>query len=250
MITSKSNKQLKDIRKLMESAKARKEQNLFVVEGLRIVREVPQNLLEKVYYSESFFNSCKKSLFSGEEGKDFDIVTDEIFKGLSDTVNPQGILALVRQPKYDLKELLGGKILILDDIQDPGNLGTMIRTSEAAGVSGIIMSNGCADIFNPKVIRSTMGSIFRVPFLKVDLLNTIGELKKEGYTVYGAALDGAVFYNEIQYGRKPAIIIGNEGNGISKEVLALTDQRIKIPMAGKVESLNAAISAAVILYQV
>ena len=248
MIVSKSNKQLKDIKKLMDSSKARKEQKLFVVEGLRMTREVPDSLLEKIYYSESFFYSCDKALVKGEEGKDYEIVSDEIFKSLSDTVTPQGILGIVKQPTYELKDVLGGKILVLDDIQDPGNLGTMIRTSEAAGVSGVIMSAGCADIFNPKVIRSTMGSIFRVPFMKADLLKAIEELKKEGYTVYGAALDGAVFYNEIKYGEKSAVVIGNEGNGISAKVLDAVDQKIKIPMAGKVESLNAAISAAVILY--
>ncbi|MCQ2530929.1 MAG: RNA methyltransferase [Lachnospiraceae bacterium] len=249
MIVSKSNKQLKDIKKLMDSAKARKEQKLFVVEGLRMTREVPETLLEKLYYSESFFASYDKALVKGEEGKDYEIVSDEIFKSLSDTVTPQGILGIVKQPEYQLKDVLGGKILVLDDIQDPGNLGTMIRTSEAAGVTGVIMSAGCADIFNPKVIRSTMGSIFRVPFLKADLLKVLEELKKEDYTVYGAALDGAVFYNEIQYGEKSAVVIGNEGNGISAKVLDAVDQKIKIPMAGKVESLNAAISAAVILYQ-
>ncbi len=249
MIVSKSNKQLKDIKKLMDSAKARKEQKLFVVEGLRIVREVPENLLEKIYFSESFYGTCDKSLVKGEEGRNYEIVSDEVFKSISDTVTPQGILAVVKQPEYELKDLVGGKLLVLDDIQDPGNLGTMLRTSEAAGVSGVIMSQGCADLFNPKVIRSTMGSVFRVPFLKANLIKTLGQLKKEGYRVYGAALDGAVFYNEISYGEKSAVVIGNEGNGISKEVLAAVDQKIKIPMAGKVESLNAAISAAVILYQ-
>ncbi|MCQ2513163.1 MAG: RNA methyltransferase [Lachnospiraceae bacterium] len=252
MIVSKSNKQLKDIKKLMDSSKARKEQKLFVVEGLRMTREVPEHLLEKIYYSESFFASslsvatCEKK---GEEGKDYEIVSDEIFKGLSDTVTPQGILGIVKQPEYQLKDAFGGKILILDDIQDPGNLGTMIRTSEAVGVTGVIMSTGCAVIFNPKVIRSTMESIFRVPFLKADLRKAIDALQKEGYTVYGAALDGAVFYNEITYGEKNAVVIGNEGNGISEKVLDAVDYKIKIPMAGKVESLNAAISAAVILYQ-
>ncbi len=249
MITSKSNRQLKEIKKLMDFAKERKEQKLFVVEGLRMTREVPNHLLEKVYFSESFFESCDKVFVKGEEGKDYDIVSDEIFKSLSDTVTPQGILAVVKQPEYQLKDVQGGKILVLDDIQDPGNLGTMIRTSEAAGVSGIVMSAGCADIFNPKVIRSTMGSIFRVPFIKADLLKAITQMKQEGYTVYGAALDGAVFYNKIAYGEKSAVVIGNEGNGISAKVLDAVDTKIKIPMAGKVESLNAAISAAVILYQ-
>ena len=160
----------------------------------------------------------------------------------------------MKQPEYLLKGLREGDtnetctILLLDDIQDPGNLGTMFRTAEAAGVSGIIMSNGCADIFNPKAIRSTMGSIYRVPFIVDELVPAIENLKMDGFCVYGAALEEAVPFREVEYPLHRAIVIGNEGKGISTSVLNSVSERIKIPMKGKVESLNAAVSCAVLLF--
>lgn len=220
----------------------------FAVEGVRIVREAPPEIVEQLFLSESLAaaGTFQTDAYSGVE-----IVTDEVFQSLSDTVTPQGVLAVVRQPSYTLdlsiyKERC--RILLLDGIQDPGNLGTMIRTAEAAGTDMVIMSEDCADIFNPKVIRSTMGSIFRVPFLIDDLVSLIEILNAEGVTVYGAALEDAENFEEVSFEEKAAVVIGNEGNGISKGVLNSVRRRIRIPMKGKVESLNAAVSAALILY--
>lgn len=248
MITSKSNAKIKEIRKLRSSAKARRQKGEFVVEGLRIVKEVPAELLEELYVSEHF---ADKAL--SEEGfLKAEVVADDVFRFLADTVTPQGILAVVRRPAFreEISSYIksDARILLLDDVQDPGNLGTIVRTAEAAGVDLVILSEGCADLFNPKVIRSTMGSIFRVPHLTRDLVSAIDELKAAGVSVYGAALEKAVDFRTVSFSGKTALIIGNEGNGISADVLNLTDQRIKIPMAGKVESLNAAVSTAVLLY--
>ena len=243
MITSKNNTQIRNVRKLIESAKERKERKLFVVEGKRLVLEAPPAWVEQVFLSESFYSFGKTDL---RMFKKIEVVSDAVFKSISGTVHPQGILAVVRKPEYVLKGLHEDALhkegsctlLLLDDIQDPGNLGTILRTAEAAGVSGVIMSPGCADVFNPKAIRSTMGSIFRVPFVVDELVST----------VYGAALDEAVSFREVEYPPLRAVVIGNEGRGISTSVLNSVSGRIRIPMQGKVESLNAAVSCAVILF--
>ena len=250
MITSKNNNQIKKIKKLLSSAKERRVKGLFVIEGIRLVNEAPVELVEQLFLSESLY---KSGAFETEDYDHVEIVSDEVFQSVSDTVSPQGVLALVRQPSWTLDPSgLGDdcRILMLDDIQDPGNLGTMIRTAEASGVTTVIMSEGCVDIFNPKVIRSTMGSIFRVPFVIDDLVSVIEALKAEGVVVYGAALEDAIDLRELEEPEKLAIVIGNEGNGISKSVLNAVSGRVRIPMEGQVESLNAAVSAAIILYHV
>ena len=247
MITSKTNPHIKQVKQLVTSAKARRESGLFVVEGDRIVSEVPVESIRYLYVSENHEKHFDLSAFPR-----YEVVGDEAFKAMSDTVNPQGVLAVLRQPVYKTEDLIKSKdnslYLILDDIRDPGNLGTMIRTAEAAGVRAVLMSPGCADIFNPKVIRSTMGSIFRVPFVSCELVPAIEKLKNRNVTVYGAALEGSVSYKDVQYKGSCAFVIGNEANGISPEVLKSVSEKIFIPMEGKVESLNAAISAAVLLF--
>ncbi|MBR2696485.1 MAG: RNA methyltransferase [Parasporobacterium sp.] len=248
MISSKNNSKIKGIKKLLSSAKERRVRGLFVIEGIRLVKEAPPEMVEQLYLSESLFRS---GTFETDFYNNMEVVSDEVFQSVSDTVTPQGALALVRQPSWSLdpSELGDGcRLLLLDDIQDPGNLGTMIRTAEAAGVTMVVMSEGCADIFNPKVIRSTMGSIFRVPFVVDDLVSVVEALKAEGVIVYGAALDDAVDLRETEKAEKLAIVIGNEGNGISKGVLNSVSGKIRIPMEGRVESLNAAVSAALLLY--
>ena len=245
VITSRSNSKYKEIKRLIASAKERKAAGLFVVEGSRACAEVPEDLLDTLCVSESY----ARSVFA----KDAVIFSDEIFRSLSDTVNPQGVLAVAKQPSYSLEEMIDKAsretlFLILDDIRDPGNLGTIVRTAEGAGAAGVILSPGCADIFSPKVIRSTMGSIFRVPFVSGDLKDALTELKKKGVLIYALAPRADTYYNEEKYKGRCAFIIGNEARGISEEAMNLADKKIKIPMAGQVESLNAAISAAIIMY--
>ena len=249
MITSTSNQQMKNLMLLMKKAKARNEQELFVVEGRKMFQEVPEEWLKQVYVSESFFAENDKML----AGYTYEIVSDSVFKAVSDTQTPQGILCLVRKPQYRLEELLKGAdthLLILESIQDPGNLGTMLRTGEGAGISGVVMNHTTVDLFNPKTIRSTMGSIYRMPFFVTrDLEETICELKNAGVKTYAAHLKGKMQYDEPDYTGATAFMIGIEGNGLSDEIADLADTYIKIPMCGQVESLNAAISASLLMYE-
>lgn len=251
MITSSSNQQIKNITALMKKAKERRAQRLFVVEGKKMFTEVPSDWLRAVYVSESFMAERE----AGEllRGMAYEVVSDAVFKNISDTQTPQGILCLVEMPQYELSELLQGEqthLLIVESIQDPGNLGTMLRTGEGAGITGIIMNRTTVDLFNPKTIRSTMGSIYRVPYYVTDdLAETIAMLKRQNVRVYAAHLKGKMQYDEPSYCEGTAFLIGNEGNGLSDEIAGLADTYIRIPMEGKVESLNAAISAALLMYE-
>ncbi len=245
MITSAGNANLKRIRELLDRSRARREQNAFIVEGLRAFRESRKEDILQVFVSESFHKEHPEV-----EGQ---VVLENIFRHLSDVRTPQGVLAVVRIPCYSREDMRKGDrqlYLLLEGIQDPGNLGTMLRTGEGAGVSGILMDRNTADIYSPKVVRSTMGSIFRVPFAVCgSLKEEIGSLKAEGVRVYAAALGGEKMYHEEQYPAKTAFLIGNEGRGLSRELLELADERIRIPMGGKVEALNAAVSASLLMYR-
>lgn len=251
MITSSSNPQMKNITALMKKAKTRKEQELFVVEGRKMYEEVPAEWLEKVYVSESFLGEADASELLA--GRAYEVVSDSVFRSISDTQTPQGILCLVRMPHYELPVLLRGEethLLILESIQDPGNLGTMLRTGEGAGITGVIMNRSTVDLFNPKTIRSTMGSIYRVPFLVTDDLGgTVETLRAEGIKIYAAHLKGRKQYDEPCYCGGTAFLIGNEGNGLSDAIAAKADTYIRIPMEGQVESLNAAVSASLLMYE-
>lgn len=249
MITSTGNQQMKNLMLLMKKAKARNEQGLFVVEGRKMFLEAPDEQIEKVYVSESFYKENEEILI----GRTYEVVSDSVFKTVSDTQTPQGIICLVKKPEYELEELFCGEkthLLILESIQDPGNLGTMMRTGEGAGITGIIMNQTTVDLFNPKTIRSTMGSIYRVPFyVSKNLSETIQTLKKRNMKVYAAHLKGKIQYDEPDYKSSVAFMIGNEGNGLTEETADLADIYIRIPMEGKVESLNAAISASLLMYE-
>lgn len=252
MITSSSNSQVKNLIQLCKKAKARKEQGLFVVEGKKMFSEAPQEWLHQVYVSESFLKEPEnKALLLGAE---YEVLSDSVFKAVSDTQTPQGILALVRMPGYTLSQLLKKErthLLITEGIQDPGNLGTMFRTGEGAGITGMILNKTTVDVFNPKTIRSTMGSIYRVPFVvSEDLSGTLAELKAAGVQLYAAHLKGSLSYDEPDYRKSTGFLIGNEGNGLSDEIAGLADTYIRIPMEGKVESLNAAIAATLLMYEV
>lgn len=177
-------------------------------------------------------------------------VADDIFEKICETVTPQGILCVMRKKKYRFEDLSLDRLLLLENIQDPGNLGTMIRTAEAAGITGVIMSSDTVEIYSPKVTRSTMGSIFRVPFLySDDICDIIDRLKDSNVTVYGAYLGNGRPFNAIQYRQPCAVLIGNEGNGISDRAIERVSERVFIPMCGETESLNAAVAAALIMYR-
>lgn len=254
MITSVANSRVKNVISLIKKAKSRKEQGVFVVEGIRMVSEAPKDRIKELFVSESFLKREENRSFLEKEVKvPFEAVKDEVFAKMSDTVSPQGILCVLRMMEHNLEQMLEqkeGTFLVLEDIQDPGNLGTMLRTGEGAGIAGVIMSSRTVDIYNPKVIRSTMGSIYRVPFCYVDdLPAAIRLLRKRGVATYAAHLSGDRYYDECFFDGQIALLIGNEGNGLSDEITSLAEYRLKIPMEGWVESLNAAISAAVLMYE-
>lgn len=252
MITSTSNPQIKRLLQLQKKSKARNEEKVFVVEGLRMFSEVPKNCVEKVYISETLYNRKKHELHL----HDFplEILSDSVFGYVSDTKTPQGILCVVKQKKYELDDLLKVKnphFVVLDNLQDPGNLGTIVRTAEAAGVDAVFMSKDCVDIYNPKTIRSTMGSIYRMPFIYIEDVSALLNMFKEyGIKSYAAHLDGVNDYDEEDYTSGAAILIGNEGNGLRDEVTEKADILVRIPMLGHVESLNAAIAASVLMFEV
>ena len=252
MISSTSNPQVKRLLQLQKKSKARSEENVFVVEGLRMFVEVPKERVEKVYVSESFYNKKKQDF----DWKEFplEILSDPVFGHVSDTKTPQGILCVVKREKYDLEELLqveNPHFVVLDNLQDPGNMGTIVRTAEAAGVDAVFMSKDCVDIYNPKTIRSTMGSIYRMPFLYIeDIPKLLDDFRKKSIKSYAAHLNGEKFYDQEDYKSGTAILIGNEGNGLRDEVTEKADKLVKIPMHGEVESLNAAIAASVLMFEV
>lgn len=263
MITSEANAQLKELVKLQKNARYRKRQGAFVVEGLKLTREAAlYGTLHKIYISQTLYRQLwdgrsEKEIaeeFSGDETKvGVEILTDSVFDKVSDTVTPQGIMGTAQLPQYSLESLLAveaGLFLLLDDLRDPGNLGTILRTAEGAGVSGVILSRNSVDIFNPKVVRSTMGAVFRMPFVYVEELpQTIKEIRQKGIAVYGAMLEESIEYDRVDYHNPVGIVIGNEANGISEAVAGELTGAVRIPMCGNVESLNAAVAAAVIMYE-
>ena len=176
-------------------------------------------------------------------------VPRELMEHMSDTKNSQGILAVVRQKKYT--ELPGDFFLILDTLQDPGNMGTIFRTAEAAGVDGILMNRDCVDVYSPKVVRATMGAMFRMPFMvSDDLPAEIQRMKSEGVQVYAAHLRGTKNHWDFDYRQPTAFMIGNEGNGLQDAIADLADTYLRIPMMGHTESLNAGVAASVLMYEV
>lgn len=251
MITAASNKKVKNLVNLIQKAKARREQDVFITEGIKMFLEADPERIMEVYVSESFFEkgTAKEKL----EQCIFEVLSDEVFRKVSDTQTPQGVLCVMKQYHYKLEDLFQKEnplFLILEDIQDPGNLGTMVRTAEGAGVDGIIMTKGTVDIYNPKTIRSTMGSVYRMPFFYTeDLPGIMKELQKRNVKLYAAHLKGEQFYHQMDFKQASAFLIGNEGNGLKEETAAAADVYMKIPMEGKVESLNAAVASVILMYE-
>ncbi len=258
MITSTGNNHVRAVSSLVKKAKARREQGLFIVEGAKMFSELPKEKLKETYVSESFLRQHgeKAELLKGIH---YEEVSDDVMKYMSDTQTPQGILAVAEQFYHTLEEVLetGGEkrgkaahLMILETIQDPGNLGTILRAGEGAGITGVVMNSATADIYNPKVIRSTMGSIYRVPFVYVDDLGkALVLIKSKGIRLYAAHLKGTGNYEDEDYRKDTGFLIGNEANGLTEETAAMADCYVKIPMAGKVESLNAAVAASVLMFE-
>ena len=257
MITSSGNKYVREVIQLNQKAKVRNEQDIFVAEGGKMFAEAPEERIRRVYIARRAEEELRILYGAKLDRLSVEIVADDVFDKMSDTKTPQGIMCLVRQFHYGIDDLLDDcsnqknkLFILLEDLQDPGNLGTIFRTGEGAGVHGIIMSRRTVDIYNPKTIRSTMGSVYRVPFLYTDdLCGMINMLREHGIGVYAAHLDGVKYYDEYDYRRGTAFLVGNEGLGLTRKTADCADELLRIPMEGKVESLNAAVASSILLYE-
>ena len=256
IITSASNAHVKKAVLLQKKRREREQSGLFLAEGIRLFQEIPKEQLEEVFVSERFLErEDAADVLEGTPQDKIYTVKDSVFEGMCDTKSPQGILALVRRKERTLEEILSLSenpfFMMAENLQDPGNLGTILRTGEGAGITALILSKGTVDMYSPKVTRSTMGSLFRVPFVYVeDMAAAVLELRSRGISVYAAHLEGSVPYDEPEYQKPSAILIGNEGNGLTEETASVCSRRVRIPMEGKVESLNAAMSAGIFMYEV
>lgn len=242
-IQSDKNPQVKQWKKLL-TRKERDKSGLFLVEGFHLVEEA----LTRKEDVEEIILSEKTELPPGLDygSVPVTVVTDEISKQLADTETTQGIFAVCRQAKQTLTK--GNSYLLIDSVQDPGNLGTMIRTADAAGMDAVIVGKGSVDIYNPKVLRSAQGSHFHLPVASGDLSQWITELKAKNIPVYGTALENGVVFTEAPVNESFALLVGNEGSGVNKELLNETTQNLYIPIYGKSESLNVAVAAGILLY--
>lgn len=252
MITSLTNAAVKRIVLLQTKERSRREEGLFIIEGVRMFLEVPVNRLDQVYVTEEFLNHMNDKTRDKLSDTGYETVTEDVMCKMSDTTSPQGVLCTVKSLNYEFEDIIkdGSLFVVLDGLQDPGNLGTIFRTSEAAGVDAVILSKECVSIYNPKSVRSTMGTLFRMPFIYVeDLVETMAKLHAAEVCTYAAHLKGKQDYDSFDFSKKTAFIIGNEGAGISDRVAEAAQKYLRIPMEGEVESLNAAVAASVLLYE-
>lgn len=253
MINSPNNPKIKHLIQLQSKGKFRKDSRAFIVEGIKMFMELPTRLHMQTYISESFAGNCPEEVWEKIAGKPCECISDKLFGAVSDTQSPQGIMAVAQMPEYTFDELMiiGNPVfMILESLQDPGNLGTIMRTAEGAGVTAVILNHTSVDMYNPKVIRATMGSIFRVPFIYADCLaETVKKLKDHHVKLYAAHLDGSRYYFEENYTKACGFMIGNEANGLSDSLTLLADAMVKLPMSGQVDSLNAAVAASILMYE-
>lgn len=256
-ITSKDNEKIKNTKLLLKS-KNRNKESKFIIEGYRILSLAleKKDIIDYVFINEDFENKEEHRKFLSElENEEIKVykTTNKNFKEMVDTENTQGILAVVSYEKKSLENNLTDKdkyIVVLDRIQDPGNMGTIIRTADAAGVDTIITLKGCVDIYNPKVIRSTMGSIFSMNIIPAERDEMLSKLKSKGIKIVSSWLNTENWYDTVDYGEKVALVIGNEANGIDDRIAENSDLLVKIPIYGSAESLNAAISSAILMYEI
>ena len=253
VISSKENEIVKNIRKLKEK-KYRDLENCFIIEGIKLIKEAIEEgaKIKQIVV-------CEECINKGEFEKDllYEIakynviyVTEKVFNVLTDVKTPQGILAVVEKNninnEIDFSEDI---IVVLDGVQDPGNLGTILRTVDSANLKQIILSNDSADPYNPKVVRSTMGAIFRVNIIQADnLKEKLEEIQKNNFKVMVTSLEAKKTIYEADFD-KCAIVIGNEANGVSKEIQNMANEKVIIPMLGKTESLNASVAASIMIYE-
>ena len=241
MITSTQNPHVKDWIKL-HSKKYRTRTQSFLIEGFHLLEDA----INSGWHIETLIVQDGVMLPDWLSTQKFITVNQQVFTAISQTETPQGVAAVVKMP--DTQHITGNHLLLIDQVQDPGNLGTMIRTADAAGFSQVILGKGTVDVYNDKVIRASQGSIFHIPVLEANLLELIPNLQKQSYTVLASALHNSVAYDAVGQPNKVALVMGNEGSGIAPEILQLADQCIKIPIYGQAESLNVSIAAGILMY--
>ncbi|WP_163970179.1 TrmH family RNA methyltransferase [Oceanobacillus halotolerans] len=243
MITSVQNEKIKKWKKLLKR-KGRLETNTFLVEGFHLLEEAWKSKweIEDIIVQEdvSLPNWCQEYKVT--------TVSNNVLQALSQTKSPQGVVAVIRMQTN--QTVTGPHIVLIDAIQDPGNLGTIIRTADAAGFNGVILGHDTVDIYNSKVIRATQGSIFHIPVFYTNLLDQIQDLKHKGYQIWATALKDAQAYQEVSVGEKVAILVGNEGNGVHSSLIDAATVNVNIPIYGEAESLNVSIAAGILIYHV
>ena len=251
IITSGQNKIVKLVRMLREK-KHRQAEGFFVVEGDKFVNEIPAEWEIKCFVlSQNFANKTDFARFESVAAAY--VAADSVFETMADTVSPQGVLAIVRQRVFKTEEILGGKrplILMLDGINDPGNLGTIMRLAQSACVDGVLLSRDCVDIYNPKVVRAAAGSFFNLKFVYADLAKAAELIKAHGIKILASMPAEACSLYEMDLKQPLAFLIGNEARGISPVMAQLADMRVKIPMIGAAESLNASMACGIMVYEV
>ncbi|AXI09639.1 RNA methyltransferase [Oceanobacillus zhaokaii] len=241
MITSVKNERVKAWKKL-HNRKERNNTKTFIIEGFHLLEEAWKSdwVIQEIIAEEAVElpNWCQ----------DYEVerVSAPVFEQITQTQTPQGVAAVLEMKEATKRK--GNYLLLIDSVQDPGNLGTMIRTADAAGMDGIVLGNGTVDIYNDKVLRSTQGSIFHIPIYHASLLDEVKDLQQNGFKIWATALLNAKKYNEIQIDGKVALILGNEGAGVRQELIDVADEIVTIPIYGKAESLNVSIAAGILMY--
>lgn len=257
LIKSKDNQKIKLVRSLV-NRKIRDSQNLYVVENIKLIDEAINEKIdfEFVLISESLSN--KKDIsnlikYFDDNKIEYHIVDDNLFRDISSTVTSQGIIGIAKKTEFHIESIIKNYnfMVFCDKLQDPGNLGTIIRTADAFGPCAVVLSPCCVDAYNDKTVRACAGAIFRVPIIEVkNTFDFIKDLHNNKFTVVSTVVDSNKSFDDIKKPERICLVIGNEGNGVSKEVKDLSDESITIKMTGKTESLNASIAAAISIYEI
>lgn len=248
-ITSTSNAKYKYIKSLLQK-KARQKNGEYTVEGIKSVRDAIEadRTISMLAVSDTF---VKNESFEFPEDISVYVLPEAIFKGICDTENPQGILAVLKMESPKCTDFDKNKVYIYcDGVNDPGNLGTIIRTAAAAGIGAVLLSDGCADLYNPKTIRATMGSFFYMDIYTHFNYEKLSQMKNQGFNIVsGALINNSVTHTQCDMTKPTVLVVGNEANGISQTVLDMSDTCVKIPIIGRAESLNVSVAAAIMMYE-
>ena len=255
-LESKENSEIKKISKLMSSKKFRIKEKQFVIEGARLCEDAANSgiIIEKVFYTEKAQEKYSKIVDRIKKtSNDSFLVTEKIMNFITDTKTPQGLVCVCKQfdDKFNIEKVKNSKKLIaLENIQDPSNLGTIFRTAEALGLEGVILTDDCCEVFSSKVLRGSMGAVFRVPIYTFESTMDIFKLFGKDFNIYGAVPDkNAVDIRKVDFSKKSIVLVGNEGNGLKEETIKKCKEKLTIPMKGKSESLNAAVAASIAMWE-